>query len=1007
MSGAPDRNSASEKKKRLAVSAFLRRLYNANPSEGEASPIPPGFIVPASLLQGSNAWLYEIVNFIARNKELRNALMGVSMRSASSWTIRNANDFGERLYMFISGSDLGIPEGAASMLTTRIGQAVGTMGELPLLLSLITESALAIIALIRASDDGAISEAKEAAASRSKTEQMEKQGTRLNQEGRERVARNVWNALGRDPAAIDDENALNSMIESEFKKDILNTQRGSVRKDRHKRLIKEMVKLLAISPPEEPQGEPEAPANLLDDPPAQAAPGEPPMLDAQLLEEKSQAPSDVGLAQQQVNFAAGIASEEPQLIRQPIDVASNPELDAVNSNIPEPAPAENIEQKWNDPDSSGGNTGAGGRPENLFTASIASAIPGSEPLNARGLPPSVARNLADRDIDIGVRDDNRGSNNEFDIGRRNVLKFHRNAKTVIGRPGTMPARIVAKTKNRDDTQAQGATELNKRKHDIIEKINLGVSQLKQSLPDEQKATLNVGIEIIAGHLAETVVASGNVEPWVGQLEFASIIGSILFAEDVATAIAGVSGVASGIGVAPALVIGALGLVALNQWFTTIEPTEQKQGEGMEEKGEGMEEKGEDIPGEGDQPGSAEQPGAGIGALPDQLAPQVDRLIRLDLRHIGAALGALALEHPTVDNWLRNNFGPNWKKTASTLNDIKAYLQDAVGGTGGAIPQRVKQALRWGEQKIDITAADRAAIQQSHRGDIQPLQDQDKERRVGDLRPSFRQLGTIADDETSEEAMRERLKFASFNYVPPGHGASRDNIIARTNNAWDEHIRYTQPIDTSRYQRYDTRQLLDFRAPAGVSASRGYTNPMTVGYLRNSMRREGIPHDMLLRDVHNNNANFQPVQGLNRTNPSIPLSNIHNTTMDWNGYYMSDPVNNPPEGTTQRIVRQRGTDPGPYKFLPAGYSTNIPPYQYGTYYDNSYPRNGAPQYVQSFARGSNDVPYKPLGSRMPAGLDISSMNLLPKVPFNITDPRIAQGRPGNLLKFPQSVSLDRA
>jgi hypothetical protein len=508
--------------------------------------------------------------------------------------------------------------------------------------------------------------------------------------------------------------------------------------------------------------------------------------------------------------------------------------------------------------------------------------------------------------------------------------------------------------------------------------------------------------------------AGDVSEWMSQIDYVGIIRTALMGLPLLTSMAGQQG--KRFNLPATFILSQLGLAGLDALFGAEEQEFPVEDEG-EEKKEDLGDNGDgDAPGDdrppGDAPGDDRPPQREIFDPPPNWREARNRLAPFlgfgaPIPAFAAAAGAFAMENEQFAQWMGQRFGVDWANNARALGDALNYFNGLIQGRVGTIPASVRKSLRWGEQKINLSPADKAAIQQAHRGDIKPIQDQDKEKRVGDLRPSFRQLGTVADNETPEEAIAERVKFAAFNYVAPGYGASRDNVIVRANRVWDNQIRFNTPINTARYQKYPLRQLVDFRAPAGISASPAYTNPMSISLLRGSMQRAGISHDMLLRDVHNNAANYQPVMGINRINPSIPLSNMAPHNMDWRGYYATDAVNNPPEGTNHFIVRQRGMDPGPYKQLPSGFSADLPPYQFGTYYDNAYPLNGHPQFMQAGSRGSNDLSYAPISSRMPAGLDISSMSMLPRVPLNFSDPRTGKSVSGSTLAFPQTAEIARA
>jgi hypothetical protein len=862
--------------------------------------------------------------------------------------------------------------------------------------------------------EGRRGEAEEKAEKSAKAEGRSKISKKARADAYDSIARQLLQKWQSEP--WDDDRAFDIFYDSLVANHPVLVGRSGASDRRDRKAVKEKLnKLIEASPPVEAK-EPEEPVQT---------------------EIRADAVPMQELMQQQINFAAEIAGP-------PIDPEDVPDIDPINSNLPQPPPVAQSERKWADPDAGGDvNAGAGGRPENLFTASLASAIPGSEPIEQKhGVPPSVARNFADRDVDIGNRDDNRDVGPAVSLRQvlANANAIARGAKSRMpGVQSTFPGTDRAKTALVQNVDMDPNER--KRREDVVQKImddsKLEISNLEsEGAPD----SVFMGVRAIAGVMAEAVAMHvGNVGEWMSQIDYADLIRSALMGLPLLQA--SLVGQSNKFGIPASLIVSELGLAGLDAILRNVRvqraelfpdddpssdpPSDPSDGPG---DGDGGPPGGGDFPGDppggdgGPPPGGGGGPPPGGGGdFPDHAfgppPPGWRDILRRLSGHLGTGVVAvsqagvilttLASSNPRFNKWMVDKYGKGWENFPQALKDAVGYFRALKQGRVGPVPKSIKRALKWGEKKIDLSPADKAAIQQAFVGDIKPMQDQDKERRVGDLRPSFKQLGTIADDETAEEALRERMKFAAFNYVKPGHGASRDNVIARTNRAWDEQIRFNTPINTARYQKYPLRQLVDFRAPMGISANRGYTNPMSIGLLRNSMERAGISHDMLLRDIHNNQANFQPVMGINRVNPSIPLSNMYPSNMDWAGYYATDAVNNPPEGTDHFIVRQRGLNPGPYKQLPAGFSSDLPPYQFNTYYDNAYPMNGHPQFVQSKARGSNDVSYEPIRSRMPAGLDISAMSLLPRVPLNFADPRTGNSVSGSTLKFPQTIESIRA
>lgn len=691
----------------------------------------------------------------------------------------------------------------------------------------------------------------------------------------------------------------------------------------------------------------------------------------------------------------------------PVNANDIPELDPVESNMPQPAPKAQTHTHVVDPDTGGGGTGAGTSVENQFGASLTSAIPGSaEAKQSLGAPAAVEAKYAEG-VDYGVRDGRRQQPRDWVRLARIADVIGTQSRSPID-PRTPPTMLRAKAAV---AETRLSAEDTHNRMTIVDHINddgeAFIETLEELVPPQLLGVMTRGTRSIMATMAES--AATNPEPWMLDVDVGAILSSILFASSTALMMGNK-------GIDPKVAIAAFGFDAISEYLMSGAGGSMGRGPSIpDEKDDDFDEKDEGL--EPDKPGRA-PPDAGADAPPGRagVPPGMwDRvganLRNLDPRNLSqmnrlsGAIGVAAAAMPAINTYFTKQFGHDWIKKANAIRKVSNWLRKQQGGKQDT-KQQPQQEFE--EENIDLTPEQRASVQSGSRGNVRVHQDGTRDRRAQDLRPSFIQLGTNADTETPEEAIAERLKFASFNYVPPGHGAASDNVIAQANRIWDTQIRYTEPIQTANYTRYTPQTFAGtFRPSAGMSANPTYTNPMSLHMLKRSMTAEGAPHNMLLRDIHNNNAHFQPTAGLNRMNPSIPLSNIRPTTVDYDGYYLTDQVSNPPEGTARRSVRMQGIRPGPYQQYPSGFSTNLPAYQFGTYYDNAYPQGGVPQYKQERAPGSNSQPYAPMISKMPAGLDISALSLLPRVPFQYGDPRLSKTSPATDLMFPQSVYTDRA
>jgi hypothetical protein len=273
-------------------------------------------------------------------------------------------------------------------------------------------------------------------------------------------------------------------------------------------------------------------------------------------------------------------------------------------------------------------------------------------------------------------------------------------------------------------------------------------------------------------------------------------------------------------------------------------------------------------------------------------------------------------------------------------------------------------------------------------------------KVQDLRPTFKQLGTDADKETPAESMRERMKFALFDHIQPGYGAPRGDTLRGMNERFNQ-MRYDTPINANLYPQLNAGQLLNIKPT--YDSSPANVNPMQMAFLR---QRSAIENSLLLRDIHNNSANLLPAVGLNNVSPSIGMARTTPPDTSYSAYRMTNQVIYPPQGTARPVVPPGRNGVTSSKRTSAGLAFDVPPYQYGTYWLNAFPRNGVPQYRSEWAPGSNSMPQEPTLEGVMNGLDLSYMSQVSPTPLPwaidpaMTNPRSFKSTMG----FPTRVEM---
>ncbi len=192
--------------------------------------------------------------------------------------------------------------------------------------------------------------------------------------------------------------------------------------------------------------------------------------------------------------------------------------------------------------------------------------------------------------------------------------------------------------------------------------------------------------------------------------------------------------------------------------------------------------------------------AGVAAISFELtgregraAERFQRLMRDILADRGnfSSERAVAAVRARIDSFLRdNNVSP--ELSGPLLDRMQKIAVDRMDASTTKVQGITQQIL--GRKRIELSDEERREIAQqvAGRGDLKEIQDIDNEDVVGDLRPSFRVLGTDEDKETPEQSLAERLQFASFAHVKPGFGNGPTNPLYLRNVRWDRDVRGIAP-----------------------------------------------------------------------------------------------------------------------------------------------------------------------------------------------------------------------
>jgi hypothetical protein len=165
--------------------------------------------------------------------------------------------------------------------------------------------------------------------------------------------------------------------------------------------------------------------------------------------------------------------------------------------------------------------------------------------------------------------------------------------------------------------------------------------------------------------------------------------------------------------------------------------------------------------------------------------------------------------------------------------------------------------------------------------------------VGDLRPSFKQLGTDADTETPEQKVVEQFKFASFKHVAEGHGNGPNNPLYQQMKTWENMVRFVNNFIPA-VDRLGAASVLRDTSSEDYARSARPT-------LRRKIRKEpqGDP-DMLFVDQFPQKQPLPRPGALGTSSlehPTIAMSNVYPPTDDYAEFKKTNARDYPVAGTS--------------------------------------------------------------------------------------------------------------
>lgn len=163
--------------------------------------------------------------------------------------------------------------------------------------------------------------------------------------------------------------------------------------------------------------------------------------------------------------------------------------------------------------------------------------------------------------------------------------------------------------------------------------------------------------------------------------------------------------------------------------------------------------------------------------------------------------------------------------------------------------------------------------------------------VGDLRPSFKQLGTDEDTETPDQAVQEQFEFSNYQHVNSGFGNGKENPLHLQNVAWDNMVRFVNnfvpAVDRASKYALCKPQHMPIDAVIGSRAYQAKLNQKLMG-----------DPDMLYNGAYDIDAVLRPdnLGIFNLDTPTIPFVRDVAPTTDFAEFKQSNNRDYPIGGT---------------------------------------------------------------------------------------------------------------
>lgn len=232
--------------------------------------------------------------------------------------------------------------------------------------------------------------------------------------------------------------------------------------------------------------------------------------------------------------------------------------------------------------------------------------------------------------------------------------------------------------------------------------------------------------------------------------------------------------------------------------------------------------------------------------------------------------------------------------ARTLKHIRTLIEKQVkDATDAATATQTQTSTETDEQQKDKKEKDRGRTRAIAEEPIELKFKDVNDPAGGDLRPSFKVLGTDADTETPEQKVVEQFKFASFKHVAEGHGNGPNNPLYQQMKTWENMVRFVNNFVPA-VDRLGAESLARTISSEDYS---GTARPATRQRMRAAP--QGDPNMLFVDQFPQKQPQPRP-DGLGTSSlehPTIAMSNVWAPTTDFAEFKETNARDNPVAGTS--------------------------------------------------------------------------------------------------------------